>query len=118
MGGSIDWYVSGNTQAMSAFLAGKANWGFMGLSLQQVATLNKSGFGVYLSPDFSAFGITINPQYGWPYNNLTFRQALCDIINRSAVVAAWGLNYPDYYPSPVLIYTVDLYPPSFKDVLV
>uniref|UniRef100_UPI0025C3856D ABC transporter substrate-binding protein n=1 Tax=Caldivirga sp. UBA161 TaxID=1915569 RepID=UPI0025C3856D len=116
---TIDWYVGGNTQAMSAFLAGKANWGFVGLSLSQVSVLNKSGtVGVYLSPDFSAFGITINPWYGWPFNNPIFREALCYVINRSAVVAAWGLNYPDYYPAPVLSYTANLYPPSFSDVLV
>jgi len=116
---AIDWYVGGNTQALSAFLSGKANWGFIGLSLQQVAVLNKTGtVGVYLSPDFSAFGIAINPQSGWPWNLPQFRQALCDVINRSEVVAAWGLNYPDYYPEPALSYTVNLYPSSFKDVFV
>ena len=114
----VNWYIGSNTQAMNALLTGEANWGFVGLSLQQVATLNESGtVGVYLSPDFSAFGITINPQLGWPWNLPQFRQALCDVINRSEVVAAWGLNYPDYYPEPALPYTFDSYPPSIRSVL-
>jgi peptide/nickel transport system substrate-binding protein len=113
----VNWYVAGNTQAMSAFLAGKATWGGIGLSEQQVGVLNKSGVGVYLWFDYSAWGITITP-YTFPFNIPEVRQALCDVINRSEVVAAWGLNYPMYAPEPAPPYTWSTYPPSVRQFLI
>ncbi|MGC8571637.1 MAG: ABC transporter substrate-binding protein, partial [Caldivirga sp.] len=82
----------------------------------QVGALNKSGVGTYLWTDYSAWGITITP-YTYPFNIPQVRQALCDVFNRSEVVAAWGLNYPQSTPQPVPTYTIDSYPPSVRQFL-
>ena len=111
------FWLGGNAQDMAAFLAGKANTGLVGLSLQQVGTLNKSGILSMLSQDFSAFGITFNPNY-YPWNIPEVRKALCYAINKTAVAAAWGLFVPDPYPELVPPYLVDTFPPDVRQYLI
>jgi len=113
------WWVGGNTQAMTAFLARKANLGFIGLSLQQEATLNASGFGEYNGPNYATNGYTLNPNI-YPFNIPQVRQAFCYIINRTAASLAWGGLYtPDPYPVPVANFppSIESYPSSVWSIV-
>ncbi len=112
----VFYYTGGNTQAMEALIAGKATWGNIGLSLAQMKVLNNSGIGQYLVPSYADWGININPSK-YPWNIPRVREALCMVINRSAAAAAWGLNYPDPYPLPILPYTLNTYPPDILSMI-
>ncbi|WP_291999662.1 ABC transporter substrate-binding protein, partial [Caldivirga sp.] len=105
------------SQYVAAMVAHKATWAGGSMSVKQVALLNSSGFSAYFAPDLSGWGITFNPHV-YPFNIIKFRQALCMIFNRSAVAAAWGLNYPNYYPQPVAPETIDIYPLSVRQFLI
>ena len=105
------------SQYIASLVAHKATWAGGSASVKQVALLNSSGFSAYFAPDLSGWGITFNPHV-YPFNNVELRQALCMIFNRSEVAAAWGLNYPNYYPQPIAPETVDVYPSSVRQFLV
>jgi peptide/nickel transport system substrate-binding protein len=64
-------------------------------------------------------GIAINPHY-YPWNIPQVREAICDVINRTEVAAAWGLaiSKPDYYPNPVIPGTEDTYPPDVRQFII
>jgi len=97
------WEIGGNTQALSAMLVNKASYGWIYLSQSQLATLNKTpGWSSFVIPSFNNVGISPNPRI-YPYNIPQVREALCDVINRTAVAALWGLaiTLPSYYPEPV-----------------
>ncbi|MGC8570836.1 MAG: ABC transporter substrate-binding protein, partial [Caldivirga sp.] len=105
--------------AVAALLSGKAfvtgHW--IGFSEKQLEILNSSGFGSYLIPDFSSWGLFLNP-WVYPFNIPKVRQAFCYVFNRTAIAAAWGLNIPDYYPEPTPSYTVNTYPPDLRKFLI
>jgi len=67
---------------------------------------------------FSVMGIAINPHY-YPWNIPQVREAICDVINRTEVAAAWGLaiSKPAYYPNPVIPGTEDTYPPDVRQFI-
>ncbi|MGC8571653.1 MAG: ABC transporter substrate-binding protein, partial [Caldivirga sp.] len=114
---AIDNYVVGNVQALTAFLAGKANWGWIGLSAQQINEL-PSSWGVLYSPDVG-FGLSINPNI-YPFNLPQVRQALlCYLVNETTTGAAWSLEIMRPQPQQVpatfpVLYT---YPKSILDLI-
>ena len=80
--------------------------------------LNKSGtIGNYIWPTYQTWGVTIIP-YTFPFNIPQIRQALCDVINRTAVVTEAGFYlYPDLIPQPVPPYTVNAFPPDVRQFI-
>ncbi|WP_449462110.1 ABC transporter substrate-binding protein [Tardisphaera miroshnichenkoae] len=90
----IIWWTGGNGQTMNAMLAGKVDWSQTGFSPAQFKVLESSGFQVLPMPDYSDWGILVNPA-DYPLNISTVRVALAYAINRTEVVDSWnayGIN--------------------------
>ncbi|MDP7976841.1 MAG: ABC transporter substrate-binding protein, partial [TACK group archaeon] len=90
----IIWWTGGNGQTMNGMLAGKVDWSQTGFSPAQFKVLETSGFQVLPMPDYSNWGILINPAV-YPLNISTVRLALAYAINRTEVVDSWnayGIN--------------------------
>ena len=80
----IIWFTGGGTQSMTAMMGGKAQYSWVGLSQQQVITVENAGVGVMLTPDFGVGALIINPLI-YPFNIPQVRQAFLYIINRTEV---------------------------------
>ena len=90
----IIWWTGGNGQTMNGMLAGKVDWSQTGFSPAQFKVLETSGFQVLPMPDYSNWGILVNPAV-YPLNISTVRVALGYAINRTEVVNSWnaeGIN--------------------------
>jgi peptide/nickel transport system substrate-binding protein len=114
---AIDNYVVGNVQALTAFLAGKANWGWIGLSAQQISEL-PSTWDVIYSPDVG-FGISLNPNI-YPFNLPQVRQALLGyLVNETATGAAWSLMImrPQPMQTPATFPVLSTYPSSILSMV-
>jgi len=120
-------YPGGNTQDLALEIAGKANWAYVGLSGQQIQIAEQHGWINVNLYAYSIYGIDIN-LYNFPTNNwwlnMKFRQALAYVINRTAMVEAWGAwiipiwisvptedyilyQYPEFVRSIIINYTVN-----------
>ncbi|KUO93473.1 MAG: hypothetical protein AT713_03380 [Caldivirga sp. JCHS_4] len=100
-------------------IAGKITYDWIGLSEAQLKVVNSTpGWSSFALPVFSVMGIAINPHY-YPWNIPQVREAICDVINRTEVAAAWGLaiSKPAYYPNPVIPGTEDTYPPDVRQFI-
>ncbi len=122
-------FPGGNTQDLALEIAGKSNWGYVGLSSSQIQTVMQHGFENINLYAYSTYGIAINP-YNFPTNNmwlnLKFRQALLYVLNRTAITASWGLPgvpnsswiMPMWHNTPSPDYIFSTFPQSVRSLIV
>ncbi|WP_291999705.1 ABC transporter substrate-binding protein, partial [Caldivirga sp.] len=117
---AVLWEIGGNAQAMSAMIAGQVDYDWIGLSEAQIKIINStSGWSSFALPTFSTMGIAVNP-WVYPFDIPQVREALCDVINRTAVAAAWGLaiSKPDYYPEPIVPESIATFPSDVRQFII